>query len=165
MPTIHATCITWSGCGLLIRGASGAGKSRLAHFLINRAPLFGIEACLVGDDRIAIDRRGDALFARVPEAIAGLLEVRGVGLIRLPHVQEARLGLVIDILPKEEIPRLPRPEDLCTPLEGVSLPRCFSASVEGTLDIILTLCGHAGGTLEEQSALASVTFDGKTKRP
>lgn len=165
MPTIHASCVTFGGCGILIRGASGSGKSRLAHFLINRAPLFGIESRLVGDDRIALERRDDALFASAPEAIAGLLEVRGLGLIRLPYIKEARLGLVIDLLPETEIPRLPDPEDLSAQLEGVSMPRSFSASPDATLDILLTIYGHSGGSLEDHSALASVRFDGKTKRP
>jgi HPr kinase/phosphorylase len=165
MPTIHASCVTWGGVGILIRGASGSGKSRLAHFLIHRAPLFGMEARFVGDDRIALEKRGDGLFARAPEPIAGLLEVRGLGLVRLPYLEETALGLVIDIVPEEEIPRLPLPEDLCAQLEGVSLPRCFSAHLEGTLDVLLTICGHVGGRLEEQSALASVRFDGKTERP
>jgi HPr kinase/phosphorylase len=165
MATIHASCVTFGGCGILIRGASGAGKSRTAHFLINRAPLYGIEAHLVGDDRIALDIRGGRLFARAPEAIAGLLEVRGLGLVRMPFLKEAHLDLVIDLAAEEDIPRLPTEEDLSTELEGVSLPRCFSATPEGTLDVLLTIGGHAGGTLEEQSPLASVRFDGKTKRP
>jgi HPr kinase/phosphorylase len=165
MPTIHATCISWGGCGILIRGASGSGKSRLAHFLINRAPLFEIKAGLVGDDRIVLEKRENALFASVPEAIAGLLEVRGLGLIRLPYLEETRLGLVIDILPEAEVSRLPAPEDLCTQLEGVSLPRCFGTSPDATLDVLLTICGHSRGRLEEDSALACVRFDGKTERP
>jgi HPr kinase/phosphorylase len=164
MATIHASCVIWGGVGILIRGPSGSGKSRLAHFLINRTPLFGKQAQLVGDDRIILEKRGDALFALVPEPIAGLLEVRGLGLIRLPYLEECRLGLVIDLCPKEDIPRLPFPEEFRTELEGVSLPRCFSASPEATLDVLLTMSGHSGGTLDENSALASVEFDGKTER-
>lgn len=164
MATIHASCVTFGGVGILIRGPSGSGKSRLAHFLINRGPLFGMTAQLVGDDRIVLEKRDNALFARVPEPIAGLLEVRGLGLIRLPYLEECRLALVIDLYPENEIPRLPLPGEFCTELEGVSLPRCFSASPEATLDVLLTMSGHSGGTLDENSALASVEFDGKTER-
>jgi HPr kinase/phosphorylase len=165
MATIHASCVDFGGCGLLIRGASGAGKSRLAHILIHQAPLFGLKAVLVADDRVALERRENALFASAPEAIAGLLEVRGLGLARYPFLKETRLDLVIDLRSEEEIPRMPAPDDLCTELDGVTLPLCFAASPESSLDVLLTICGHSGGTLEQNSALASVRFDGKTKRP
>lgn len=165
MATIHASCVEFGGCGVLIRGASGAGKSRTAHILINRAPLYGITAQLVGDDRIALERREDGLVARAPETLAGLLEVRGLGLVRLPHLPETRLGLVLDLRSEEQIPRMPSPDDLQTEIEGVTLPLCIAASPESSLDVLLTIYGHSGGTLEHNSALASVRFDGKTKRP
>ncbi|WP_222875704.1 HPr kinase/phosphorylase [Terrihabitans soli] len=165
MPTIHASCVSFGGIGLLIRGASGAGKSRTAHILINRTPLYGVETRLVADDRVALELRDGALFARPPEPLKGLIEIRGLGLVRLPFLEEMRLGLVLDLLPEDEIPRLPEPADLNAQLEGVSLPRCFSASPECSLDVLLTICGHTDGSLEDHSALASVRFDGKTKRP
>jgi HPr kinase/phosphorylase len=163
--TVHASCVTFGGRGLLIRGESGAGKSRLAHLILLRAPLYGISAQLVADDRVALTERDGGLFARAPEALAGLLEVRGLGLVRMPFERETRLDLVIDLQPQEDIPRLPAGEELQADINGVTLPRCFGKSPESSLDVLLTIWDHAHNTLETNSALASVTFDGKTVRP
>ncbi len=88
---VHGTAVAFAGRGLLILGASGSGKSRLALALI------GAGAGLVADDRVAILRRGEALVVRAPEAIAGLVEARGVGILPLPAVPEAVLTLVVDL--------------------------------------------------------------------
>jgi HPr kinase/phosphorylase len=165
MATIHASCVDFGGCGLLIRGVSGAGKSRLAHMLITRARFYGVTAQLVGDDRIAIERRGDDLFASAPATIAGLLEVRGLGLVRYPFLPQKKLDLILDLRSEENIPRMPAPDDLQAEIEGVTLPLCIAASPESSLDVLLTIYGHSDGRLEQNSALASVRFDGKTVRP
>ena len=59
MTTIHASCVVVNGTGVLIRGAAGAGKSRLAHKILLAAPVYGFDARLVADDRLAdvIERR------------------------------------------------------------------------------------------------------------
>ena len=98
---LHATAIAWHDRGILIRGASGGGKSTLALGLIDRGAL------LVGDDQIVIERNAGALVMCAPTRLAGLLEVRGVGLIRLPYLLSARLALVVDLVPVARIERLP----------------------------------------------------------
>ena len=165
MNSIHASCVLFGGAGVLIRGASGAGKSRLAHMVLMRAPAFGVEARLVADDRVLLRAEGGALFARAPETIAGLLEVRGLGLVRFPHEAEARLDLVLDLEPQSAIPRLPDEAEALTCLEGVTLPRARCCTPEGSLDILLTLNGQSGAALSQPVSLASVRIDGKTKRP
>jgi HPr kinase/phosphorylase len=165
MSTVHASCVSFGGRGILIRGASGAGKSRLAHILILRGPLYGFEVRLVADDRVAVTMEDGALIGRPPKILAGLLEVRGLGLIRLPYLPQTRLDLVLDILPEREIPRLPAPEDCEIGLNGVTLPRVFAISPESGLDVLLTINGQSGSLLDPSIALASVRFDGKTKGP
>ncbi len=96
---IHATCVRFGGAGVLLIGRSGAGKSDLALRLIGRG------AILVADDRCDMSVERDRLVARAPRTIAGLLEVRGVGIVTLPHAPRAAIALVVDLSGRVE--RLP----------------------------------------------------------
>ena len=80
-----------AGRGILILGAPGSGKSALALALV------ACGASLVADDRVELLRRGQALVARAPRATAGLVEVRGVGILPLPSMPEAVLTLAVDL--------------------------------------------------------------------
>ena len=108
---IHGTCLAIGGRGLLLVGKPGTGKSDLALRLIdqNGSGLSGTlrEARLVADDQVAIHRRGGSLFASAPAALAGKLEIRGLGIAELPVVPEARLDLAVRLTPAAEIERLP----------------------------------------------------------
>jgi serine kinase of HPr protein (carbohydrate metabolism regulator) len=157
--TVHASAVLFAGTGVLIRGASGAGKSRLAHALIMR---HGAE--LVADDRVALAEQDGALIARPPENLAGLLEVRGLGIVKFPHLSETRLGLVLDLLPEAEIPRMPDAGQSKIGLLGVTLPRAFAPSPESGLDVLLTIQGQSGASPGPAMGLASSAFDGKTER-
>ena len=99
---IHGSCASRGGLGVLLLGPPGSGKSDLVLRLRAR----GFE--LVADDRVDIV---DGI-ARPPPALAGLLEVRGLGIFRLPYAAEARLALVVDLAPllTPSAPRLPMPE-------------------------------------------------------
>lgn len=101
MTLVHGTCVAISGRGILLRGPSGSGKSDLALRLIDGGAL------LVADDQTRLERDGDSLLARPPATIAGMIEVRGLGLVRLPHLERAPLHLVIDLVPPSEVERLP----------------------------------------------------------
>lgn len=114
MAMLHATCIAVDGHGVLLRAPSGGGKSDLALRLINQG------AVLVGDDYCAFAVREGALVAMPQPALAGLLEVRGLGIVRLAHAAEAVVRLVVDLAPGGPVERLPAPRD--TVLFGVSLP-------------------------------------------
>ncbi len=119
--TLHASCVDVDGRGLLILGPSGAGKSSLALALI------GLGACLVADDQVNLARRDDGLFATCPLPLHGVIEARGIGLLRAPTVVETRVRLAID-LGRTATARLPErnrilvlgvPVDLvCGPLEA-----------------------------------------------
>jgi HPr kinase/phosphorylase len=96
----HASCVAVDGRGLLILGASGAGKSGLALQLI------ALGARLVADDRTELTAHAGRLTARCPVAIKGLIEARGIGLLRAPTLDEAEIALVVD-LDRIEDQRLP----------------------------------------------------------
>ena len=84
---VHASCVAREGRALLLLGPSGAGKSDLALRLIDRGFV------LVADDRVDVrDNR-----ATPPARLAGLLEVRGVGLLRFPHEADVPLALALDL--------------------------------------------------------------------
>ena len=97
---LHGTAVAFDGKGVLIIGASGRGKSSLALQLM----AFGCQ--LVSDDQTVLTRRGDDLWASAPETIRGLIEARGVGVLRAEAV-EAAIGLIMD-LDQTEPHRLPR---------------------------------------------------------
>ncbi len=115
MTLIHGSSIMVAGAGVLIRGPSGGGKSDLALRLIDEGAL------LVADDQTRLTLWGDEVRLSCPAAIAGLLEVRGLGILRLPYRAAAPLRLVVDLVAEQDIERLPDP-DWAT-LLGRALPR------------------------------------------
>jgi HPr kinase/phosphorylase len=109
---LHASCVAMSGVGVVLYGPSGSGKSDLALRLIDAG------ARLVADDCLVVERCGDRLIGRPPEAAAGLIEVRGLGIMRVEHCVSAPLGLVVAL--DETEARLPEP--MTHELLGVALP-------------------------------------------
>ncbi|MBU6474562.1 MAG: serine/threonine protein kinase [Alphaproteobacteria bacterium] len=90
---------------VLLRGFSGRGKSDLAFRLI------GAGATLICDDQVALERRqDDKIIAEPVESIRGLLEVRGLGLLKYPVAPPTQLRLAVDLVSREDVPRLPDPE-------------------------------------------------------
>ena len=102
MEIVHATAIEIDGKGVLLRGPSGSGKSDLALRLLEAGGV------LIGDDRIALSVRDDFVVARVPETIAGKLEIRGLGIVQLPYQAETRVTLVASLVERGEVERLPQ---------------------------------------------------------
>ena len=98
---LHGSCISIGGKGVLLLGASGSGKSDLALRLIDAG------AVLVADDRVDITCSGGVLRARAPQALQGLLEVRGVGIMRLPYQADAAVSLAVDLVGWDSVDRLP----------------------------------------------------------
>jgi HPr kinase/phosphorylase len=137
--TAHASAVLVGARAVLIRGSSGVGKSRLALELINAARVGSLLfARLVADDRVHLVPAGGRLLVRPVEALTGLIEVRGVGLLRLPHEPSAVVGLVID-LAATDAQRLPEPDRRKTEISGIALPRLAVAPDDKALPAVLAL--------------------------
>lgn len=123
---IQATCVAIEGCGVLIRGRPGSGKSDLALRLIDRG------ASLVADDGVDVTAEGGQLFARFPPQappdLRGKMEIRGLGIVDVGAGPPVRLTLLVDLEPSETIERLPEPE--AEPILGIDLFRLRLASFE-----------------------------------
>lgn len=110
---VHATCVACGDRAALIRGAAGRGKSALA------LDLLAMGAGLVSDDRTRLRRLGGQVMADAPETIRGLIEARGIGILRLPDLGPQPLALIVD-MDRDVVERLPprRHEDVM----GILLP-------------------------------------------
>ncbi len=121
--TIHASAVLVGARAVLIRGPAGSGKSALALALIDAAAAGLLRfARLVGDDRLLIAPAHDRLLVRSAAALAGLIEVRGLGIRHLPYEPLAVAGLVVD-LAAADAARLPDESAREVMLAGVVLPR------------------------------------------
>jgi HPr kinase/phosphorylase len=133
---IHASCAARDGHGVLLLGPSGAGKSDLLLRLL------GHGFALVADDRVCIDNG----FARAPDPLAGLLEVRGLGIFRLPFVQRVELALAVQLgmAPRMPIPAQHPGTDL--PLVSIDPALCSApARVALALDCALRRVEQVAG--------------------
>lgn len=110
---LHATCVAVDGRAALIKGPSGSGKSALG------LQLLALGAALVADDKTRVAAQNGALWATAPDTIAGMIEARGVGLLRMPHLDRAEVALMVD-LSHHEPDRLPRPRHVT--LQGIVVP-------------------------------------------
>lgn len=140
---IHATAIALDGRAALIVGSSGAGKSDLAlRCILQGAWIDGrhVLASLIADDQVIVDRSGDGLVARAPETIAGRLEVRGLGIVDVPSLPAAEIGLAVELADTAAIERLPDPSLMWTVLDAeVPLLRVAPFEASAHLKVLLAL--------------------------
>ena len=121
--SVHASAVKIGPLAVLIRGPSGAGKSRLAFDLILAGRASQVPpAVLVGDDRVHLDAEDEQLVVRPARELAGLIEIRGLGIRRCEFVSQAIVGLVVD-LAAPDAERLPPPEALQTGINSILVPR------------------------------------------
>jgi serine kinase of HPr protein (carbohydrate metabolism regulator) len=119
--TVHATAVALGEAGLLIRGPSGTGKSRVALRLIDQQWQPGAPSIrLVGDDRIVLTATGQRLVARPHPTIAGRIEWRGQGLLTLPHEPAVVIRALIDLTATAQA-RLPDDGAGLTSLLGIPI--------------------------------------------
>jgi HPr kinase/phosphorylase len=135
--TIHASAVLVGARAILIRGPSGSGKSRLALALLQAADRGAVRfARLVADDRAEVEAVNGRLLVRPAAALAGLVEVRGLGIRCLPYEPVALAGLVVD-LGGPGADRLPDPANQQAEIAGVALPRLAVADPDRALALVL----------------------------
>jgi len=150
--TLHATCIARRGRCALLRGASGSGKSDLALRFLEAYP----DAWLVADDQVILEAHHGHLHARPPQALSGLLEVRGLGLVRRAVPAHAGLWPVVligQLVAGGAMPRIAEPR--FEALRGVRVPvvpvAAFEASAAAKLALALETIGN--GTFPGENGL------------
>jgi len=124
MIRVHGTSVALGGDGVLLRGPSGCGKSDLALRLIDGG------GRLIADDQTELRLSGSGVIASSPATIAGQLEVRGIGILRVPFVSRVPLRLVVDLVPPERVERMP--EDERAEFMGRSVRRLALAAFEAS---------------------------------
>src|SRR5215211_2957406 len=136
MTTVHASAVLVGARAILIQGPAGSGKSRLALALIEAANTGQLVfARLVADDRVLLEAVHGRLLVRPPDVLAGLIEVRGLRIRRIPHEPVAVVGWVVD-LDADDAQRLP-PSALRATLASVTWPRFAIPSCADPLPVVL----------------------------
>jgi HPr kinase/phosphorylase len=137
LATIHATAVLVGARAVLIQGPPGAGKSRLALALLSAAQTGRLPfARLVADDRVLIEPVHGRLLVRPAPALAGVLEVRGLGIRRVPYEAMAVVGSVME-LAAADADRLPEPASRETVIAQIRLPRLAVAPGVEPLPLLL----------------------------
>lgn len=130
---IHATTVAIGDRAVMLRGPPGSGKSDLALRLIDAG------ARLVADDCSLLRRDGEAIMVRAPQTITGLIEVRGVGILKVKTLPQARLALIVDLVAPQHVERLPEPSS--ETIFGLTIPLValtpFEASAPAKLRLAL----------------------------
>ena len=111
---VPGTCVEVEGLGVLLRGPTGSGKSDLALRLIDRGAL------LIADDFTELSIEKSNLIAQAPKTIRDLLEIRGIGILKIGGVLQIKLGVIFDLVQPEQVER--QPEDQSEEVLGIQVP-------------------------------------------
>ena len=128
---VHGTAVAIGGKAVLLRGPPGSGKSDLALRLIDAG------ARLVADDQTRVWRDADALMVTAPDTLAGLIEVRGIGIVHADPLPVARLALLVDLVAPQHVERLPEPSS--ETIFGLAIPAVAVAPFEASAPIKVRL--------------------------
>jgi HPr kinase/phosphorylase len=138
-PTIHASAVLIGARAVLIQGPAGSGKSRLALALLQAVDRGALPfARLVADDRAHVEAAHGRLLVRPAPALAGLIEVRGLGIRRVPYEPLAAVGMLVE-LGRAATDRLPDPASRQAEIAGIQLPRLAVAAGMDPLPLVLAV--------------------------
>jgi serine kinase of HPr protein (carbohydrate metabolism regulator) len=136
-PSIHGSAVLVGARAVLIQGPAGSGKSRLVLALLHAAGQGLLPfARLVADDRAHVEAAHGRLLVRPAPALAGLIEVRGLGIRQMPYEPLAAVGLLVE-LGQYEAERLPARDRTQAVLAGITLPRLAVAAGADPLPLVL----------------------------
>lgn len=134
---VHGTCVAFGQAAVLLRGAPGAGKSDLAWRFLALPPQGEARPRLVADDQVWVAAENGALIASPPSALAGKIELRGIGIVEVPFLGQAELRLVCDLVDRRDVPRMaPEPWER-TEIAGITLPALKLAPFEASAPLKL----------------------------
>jgi HPr kinase/phosphorylase len=136
---VHGTCVALGDRAALLRGPSGSGKSDLALRFLALSEEGAARPALIADDQVVVDARDEAVTVSAPETLAGLMEVRGLGIIQMPTIATARLVLVCDLAAADQVPRLPPDPWDRAALAGVEIPLLTLAPFEASAPLKLKM--------------------------
>jgi len=159
---IHASALLVGERGVLVRGASGAGKSLLALALVGRARRDGGFSALIADDRVWVESVSGRLIARGAPGLAGLCERRCEGLVEAPHEPCGVLRLIVDLSARgSPPPRMPEDADKYDTLCGNMLPRLrldLSPGLEDGVSAVIAALQRIDGGYWRKNALDGAVF-------
>ncbi|MBB4479674.1 HPr kinase/phosphorylase [Rhizobium etli] len=121
-PNIHATAIVVGRTGLLFSGPSGWGKSMLAFTCMAEARRLGLFTALIADDQVLLSEEAGSVIATCPPSIAGLIELRGTGIVRLDHIPRAAMHYAVLPGSASGENRVPPEGEIVSLAAGFSLP-------------------------------------------
>jgi serine kinase of HPr protein (carbohydrate metabolism regulator) len=137
--TVHASAVLVGARAVLIRGPSGSGKSQLVLAMLDAASCGRVRfARLIGDDRVQLQAAHDRLLVRPAPELAGLIELHGIGIRRLPYEPVAVVGWVVD-LAATDAERLPDRATRTATVEGLAIPRLAVAAGADPCRLLLDL--------------------------
>jgi serine kinase of HPr protein (carbohydrate metabolism regulator) len=116
----HATCVALGAAGVVIEGPSGSGKTSLALTIIEKFQNQNQFAALVADDQCLIEIANGRLIATCPPVLAGLVERRGIGVVKTKNLTSVVIDCVVRLVNQTEMERLPEAKSVI--LFGVELP-------------------------------------------
>ena len=158
----HASAVLVGERGILLRGASGAGKSLMALAIVERVRREGGFAALVADDRVWLEACSGRLLGRGAPALAGVCERRCQGLVPAPHEAEAVLRLIVDLADRgAPPPRMPEAADQYETLCGVALPRLrldLSPGLDDGVSAVISAMERIDGDVWRKNILDDAVF-------
>ncbi|MDB5525888.1 MAG: serine kinase [Rhizobium sp.] len=122
---VHGTAVVIGTAGIILVGPSGSGKSAMAVRLMSGARRAGQFSALLSDDQVFVEAVNGQIVATGPEAIKGLIELRGSGIGRLSTIEHAVLHFALQPLVPDSATRIPQENQSWPVTDGLSLPLHF----------------------------------------